>query len=311
MPSTVVTSTPDQNLLVNPQQSHRLSPVRESSREDQEGSGSSSNPGKVYAFYAIRKVIIQALACTAQHWSRKEPLLVDSGAALHVCHPQFAKDYPLEPLPEDLWNLQLHNADGSKIEVYGARFVLFEMVAGLYIFLRFVVCNVSSAILSIPSLLDHQGTAAFEPEDLHINVEGCRIPFNRSSMGSYLLTPLRRVPHQKAYQYEPNAIKIAPVNQQSTRGYSCQADYWLLDATSRTLTRMHKRLRQNRFNPLTAKLKDGCPLKVPDDLEDDRVIRLRREGSNQDEIIKDSNWKAEVHEVKGGLGYSYRGETQF
>lgn len=73
----------------------------------------------------------------------------------------------------------------------------------------------------------------------------------------------------EAVLYEPNTADMLQVNQQqATRGYSGQADYWLLDPKSWSLTRVHKRTRQAHFNPITAKLKDGCPVGPATFLED-------------------------------------------
>ena len=258
-----------------------------------------SDQPKAHAFYTV----------SASERSTQEPPLVASGAALHVCDSRFGSDYPLEPIPEDLQNLQLYNADGSSIEIYGSKHILFELVKGLFFYVQFIVCGISSAILSIPSLVDQFGSATFKAQDLHLDINGHRVPFDRTSMGSYLLTPFRRVPCSESKVYEPTTLHVAPVKQ--TRGYSGQADYWVLDSGSRTLTRIHKRLRQNRFNPLTSNLKDGCPLNIPGDLQDERTIVLQREGSTTEKVLKDSTWKNELQEVKGGLGFSYKGRTVF
>ena len=71
---------------------------------------------RTYAFYTIARGNPGSL-------SNEEPLLADSGAALHVCSYEFGTDYPLEPLPAGLWSLRLKNADGSYIDVYGTRYL--------------------------------------------------------------------------------------------------------------------------------------------------------------------------------------------
>ncbi len=38
---------------------------------------------------------------------------------------------------------------------------------------------------------------------------------------------------------------------------------------------------------------------------------MRREGSTEEESIKDSKWKEEMSATKGGLGFSYKGEARF
>ena len=81
-----------------------VSPTIASVQGNQGGSSSSGpaapDSSKTLAFYTVRQFNILTIPGEIN-----EPLLVDSGAALRVCHPRFGDDYPLEPLTDDLWNL--------------------------------------------------------------------------------------------------------------------------------------------------------------------------------------------------------------
>ena len=98
---------------------------------------------------------------------------------------------------------------------------------------------------------------ALKKHELHLAIRGIRTLFWKESDNEYLLQPRRLVPYSEACDFEV-PLQLGPVTQ--SRGYSGQSDYWRLDLSSRILTRIHKRLRQNHFNPITTVLKDGCPV---------------------------------------------------
>ena len=94
------------------------------------------------------------------HIDKTKALLVDSGAAIHVCPPSLFKDSPIRPLKK---SLNLQTASGENLPVHGSRRVLFKQGSG-YMPIDFIVADVSQGILSVAQLIR----------------SGCKINFSKS-----------------------------------------------------------------------------------------------------------------------------------
>ena len=95
--------------------------------------------------------------------------MIDSGAGVHVCPFEYAKEYPINPVDN---HLQLVNADGSPIKCYGGRWVKYEIIPGRTLWIRYLVCDVTNAIWSVSKFRRGQGSpkAKFDfGDDLKIN----------------------------------------------------------------------------------------------------------------------------------------------
>ena len=122
---------------------------------------------------------------------------MDSGAALFVCNYGHADDYPLLQIQGE--GPDIRAANDNKIEKYGRRHVLYELVEGFYFWASYLVCDVNGPIWSIKELRDKGYTTRFDPTDLALYIHDNRIEF-QDMRGSFMLQPLRVVPFEEIKQ---------------------------------------------------------------------------------------------------------------
>ena len=203
--------------------------------------------------------------------------MIDSGAGAHVCPWKYGIEYPLNPLTE---NVKLVNANGSPIKCYGERWIKYEIIEGFFIWVKFLVCDVSNVIWSVSKLRKHDVNFNFGNE-LKINF-GSNFSVDFYEKGdNYFFKPHRIVPFEESftggdrdfindYIITEQSMLINPVTQGRTIPMqSGQADYWRVNAGTRELIRMHKRSRKGFFNPIHTQSPD-CPFEIAE-LEDERV----------------------------------------
>ena len=79
-------------------------------------------------------------------------IMIDSGAATHVCPPWFADNYPIHKLaPEQ--GPQLRTVTNKEIQLHGVRWVYMQC-QGQRIVIPFYVCDVHDTILSVTRLAE-------------------------------------------------------------------------------------------------------------------------------------------------------------
>ena len=115
----------------------------------------------------ISVVTIEDLNTIIASVTQVPPILIDSGASIHVCPTSYARDYPTKRVDPQLLNVC--NADGTPIPYLGYRWVLFEIVKDKYVWIRFLVCSVSGPIWSVRQLVQQGAQLRFEPDTLKIN----------------------------------------------------------------------------------------------------------------------------------------------
>ena len=82
-------------------------------------------------------------------------IMVDSGAATHVCPPWFAPEFPIQPLSADN-GPQLRTVTNNEIKLYGYKWVYMHNAEGERIVIPFYACDVHQPIVSV-SRLEEQG----------------------------------------------------------------------------------------------------------------------------------------------------------
>ena len=92
-------------------------------------------------------------------------IMLDSGAATHVCPPWFADNYPIHKLaPEQ--GPQLRTVTNKEIQSHGVRWVYYMQRQGQPIVIRFYVCNVHDPILSVTRLAEQGFDIRFNDVDV-------------------------------------------------------------------------------------------------------------------------------------------------
>ena len=119
---------------------------------------STTPPGMAQSISAMEDTYIATLLSInqiGQPPATEESIMIDSGAATHVCPPWFGTSLPLhlvkqqdKPIPRTV--------TGTDIWAYGYRWILFINQRGQHIVIPFYVCDVKQPILSVTRLI-HQG----------------------------------------------------------------------------------------------------------------------------------------------------------
>ena len=82
-------------------------------------------------------------------------IMVDSGAATHVCPPWFAQELPIQPLSTDN-GPQLRTVTNNEIKLCGYKWVYMRDAEAQPIVIPFYVCDVHPPLVSV-SRIEEQG----------------------------------------------------------------------------------------------------------------------------------------------------------
>ena len=77
-------------------------------------------------------------------------MLFDSGAAANCCPTNYATEYPLLSVGENVPKLK--SATGEPLEIHGRR-VIYYHCNGVKLFINYYVCNVPFCIVSVAQML--------------------------------------------------------------------------------------------------------------------------------------------------------------
>ena len=253
----------------------------------------------------------QDIANITQHEPSFEEIMIDSGAAAHVCPPWFGTSFPLHQMSEAS-KPQLRTVTDNNIHVYGYRWIHFRNQKGQHIVIPFYVCDVKHPILSVTRLI-HQG---FE-----INLKDNSTMTHQRSFESHitqrdglLYIHLRQAAIPQGHQLaikdttEGQIAMIAPTTitkegPQPMRGGN--TDIWMFNNEG-FIVRVHKRLRRALFTPDNT----DCPIDI-ENLEDFRKTIIKQPGKPTAEFVdkfKDIERKEKNRIIEGP---SWIGETWF
>ena len=247
-------------------------------------------------------------------------ILVDSGAATHVCPKDYATQFPLEPLGAS--TPQLFTATDDPIQVYGNRRVYYKC-QGQPVVIPYFACDVKYPIISVSRLIDRgydlywasTGTILRGPS-LRVTLKGggnlFYLPAEPQTLEEgwkiqTIATPEGHVQFQIIQQQRINKVIIAPTSTTATGARPIMGgntDIWMVRGNY--IIRVHKRLRRAKFTPENTQ----CPVPT-DQLDEWRQTTVRRPG--QEDMIYTDNYPSA--EPKGNRelipGDHWKGETMF
>ena len=203
-------------------------------------------------------------------------IMVDSGAATHVCPWWFARQFPIQPLsPEN--GPQLRTVTNNEIKLYGYKWVYMRNVEGQAIVIPFYVCDVHQPIVSVSRLEEQGFVLTFNEEQRRItHPKGFNTTLIKDQSLYYLRTTVIPIPanYQLQIQHTPEGTiaMIAPTTltpQGPEPILDGNNDFWTYNNEG-YLVRVHKTRRKALFLPYKT-----CPIPV-DKLENYRRTIVRR-----------------------------------
>ena len=238
----------------------------------------------------------------------KDELMIDSGAATHVCPIWFASTTQTYDLP-DHERPNLRTATEDPIEVYGYKWVYMTNESNQQIVIPFYVCSVSQPILSVTRLAEQGFTIHLSEHPTITHPNGFEAKL-RTKEGTYFL-PVNNTgtpPNYKLDVHETQqGIKatISPITLTpgGAQWVTHQHDIWTYNSQG-YLVRLHKAKRRATYMP-----DQQCPVPM-DKLEDyRRTIAHKHDGTTED--FEEKLHSLEHTQQKRMLNTAWKGETWF
>ena len=238
----------------------------------------------------------------------KDELMIDSGAATHVCPIWFASTTQTYDLP-DHERPNLRTATEDPIEVYGYKWVYMTNESNQQIVIPFYVCSVSQPILSVTRLAEQGFTIHLSEHPTITHPNGFEAKL-RTKEGTYFL-PVNNTgtpPNYKLDVHETQqGIKatISPITLTpgGAQWVTHQHDIWTYNSQG-YLVRLHKAKRRATYMP-----DQQCPVPM-DKLEDyRRTIAHKHDGTTED--FEEKLHSLEHSQQKRMLNAAWKGETWF
>jgi len=162
------------------------------------------------------------------HYNSGDQVMVDSGAATHVCPKDYASESPLLPLA--LNTPTLHTVTGSPMKLYGQKLVHYKL-GPLTASVNYLVSDVHFPVLSVSQLMKLGFVVHLSDSGSFIGKGDHSFPLKRIGQLIFLL-PSGRITRPPPGLVAP--VGISPLQ-------SGQADHWRLDGDAPV--RVHKRPR--------------------------------------------------------------------
>ena len=240
--------------------------------------------------------------------SLNNELMIDSGAATHVCPPWFAASTPTYPLhPQETPNLRTATED--KIDVTGYKWVYMTNTSNQPIVIPFYVCSVTQPILSVTRLAEQGFTVQLseQPTVSHPNGFGAKLNIRE---GTYFL-PVKTTGVPDNYKLDVHEAQegikatISPITltPAGAQWVTHQHDIWTYNSQG-YLVRVHKTKRRATYMP-----DQTCP--VPTNKLEDyrRTIAHKDTGTTED--FEEALHNLDHSQRKKMLDTAWKGETWF
>ena len=250
----------------------------------------------------------QQVSATKGHITAQ--IMIDSGAATHVCPPWFADNYPIHKLaPEQ--GPQLRTVTNKEIQLYGVRWVYMQC-QGQPIVIPFYVCDVHDPILSVTRLAEQGFDIRFNDVPTMTHNKGFNVQLVQRNNLYYLPATIIHLTKDMQLQIQNTdsgmIAMIAPTTM-TTQGYEQvlggRNDYWAYNNEG-YLVRFHRTMRKSLFIPKA----NNCPVPLEQLDNFRRTLIRRRDGNVEDitEAYKDLPFKIQKREVNG---QQWQGESWF
>ena len=225
----------------------------------------------------LQEVTVAMVGAAQQHSEDNKwvSLMIDSGAATHVCPPWFAPHFPLHQL-EHGTGPQLRTVTNQHIELYGYRWGCMTNHSGQQSVIPFYACEVKQPILSVTGLVEQgfQFTLGDNPK-LHY-IKGFNSTLESRICPFFLQAEITALPKGTKLQIhntdQGQIGMIAPTATLTPQGPAdtgYAGDYWQLN-TQGELVRVHRQHRKTLFTPSRTQ----CPVPA-EQLEDYRKTTIR------------------------------------
>ena len=202
-------------------------------------------------------------------------LMIDSGAATHVCPPWFATQNPLQQLAHGT-GPQLRPVTNQHINLYGYKWVCMTNHSGQQIVISCYVCKVKQPVLSVARLVEQGFQPTLDDNPRLQRNKGFNSTLENRDGLFFLQAEITALPKRTKLQIhstEQGQIgMIAPtttLTPQGTADTGYAGDYWQFN-TKGELARVHRQYRKTLFTPSRTQ----CPIPT-EQLEDYRRTTIR------------------------------------
>ena len=243
-----------------------------------------------------------------QQVPEEEDLMIDSGAATHVCPVWFAAQQPTYNL-HPTQTPQLRTATEDAINVYGYKWVYMKTEQQQPMVIPFYVCDVSQPILSVTRLAEQGFNITLSEHPTVTNNNGFEATLKKKD-GLYCLpvkTTTSRIQKLDVHQ-TPDGIKatVSPVTltPEGAQWVTHNNDVWMYNNQG-YLARLHRSQRRALYTP-----DQQCP--VPEDKLENyrRTIAHKADGTTEDFVEQCTDLGKQM--IRKRLpGPTWSGETWF
>ena len=204
-------------------------------------------------------------------------IMIDSGAATHVCPPWFADNYPIHKLAPGQ-GPQLRIVTNKEIQLHGVRWVYMQC-QGQPIVIPFYVCDVHDPILSVTRLAEQGFDIRFNDVPTMTHNKGFNVQLVQRNNLYYLPATIIHLTKDMQLQIQNTdngmIAMIAPTTM-TTQGYEQvlggRNDYWAYNNEG-YLVRFHRTMRKSLFIPKA----DNCPVPLEKQFQENIDSKKRRQ----------------------------------
>ena len=274
-------------------------------------------PAQVVSTVEFGTTTIASVTTTGLNTYKTVELMIDSGAAVHVCPPTFGTDFPLMPLTEEQ-TPPLRSVTDEPLWVLGYRWVRFKNIQGQHLVMPFyVIDGIRHPIVSVTRLLE---------QGFELNLRGTESTLQKGDVFQAPLTSkdrllyihLETAPMEEGTKLviqntpQGQVAMIAPTHTLTATGPRPQQggnnDFWKYNEQG-YLVRVHKRGRKALFTPGYGN-QSACPVQF-DRLDDYRKTIVYKENGTQT-VLEDKFKSLTKQEANREVtGTQWQGETWF
>ena len=236
-------------------------------------------------------------------------IMIDSGAATHVCPLWFADNYPVYKIDQPQ-SPNLRTVTNKTIQCYGVRWVYMQS-RGQPIVIPFYVCDIHDPILSVTRLAEQGFDIRFNDTPTMRHDKGFNVPLVQQHNLYYLpATVMNLGQHQQLQLRHTQKGMIAMIAPTTLTRHGPQqvlggnSDYWNYNNEG-YLVRYHRNKRKALFVP-----GDNCPIPL-ETLSNYRRTIIRRTDGNNEDIVEQYHDLSKREQRRVIQGDTWTGETWF